>query len=222
MTHGRIVLLALALMACSGKPYVVEAEHNENGARVNRVFVASHGWHTGLIIPARHLNDLIPELAERFGSVDYYELGWGDEGFYQAEDITIGLALQAIFWSEGAVIHVVAVPIDPRVYFSGSEVLEICISEAELTSLNIFLTNSFARRSTGQIVALSKGIYRDSQFYAGEGRYYLLNTSNKWTAKGLRSAGLDISPTFKLTAGSIISYLRSNPRQCDTAMNDAQ
>ncbi|MGZ8188877.1 MAG: TIGR02117 family protein [Methylosarcina sp.] len=222
MIHGRVVLLALALAACSGKPYVVSPERNEQDVLLHRMFVASHGWHTGVIIPARHLNDLIPELAHRFGSVDYYEIGWGDQGFYQAREITISLALQAIFWSEGAVLHVVAVPADPRGYFSGSEVLEFCISESGLASLKAFLANSFARGSSGRIVAFSKGVYKDSQFYAGEGRYYLLNTSNKWTAKALRSAGLDISPAFKLTAGSIVSYLRSNPRQCGMALNNAR
>jgi hypothetical protein len=35
-----------------------------------------------------------------------------------------------------------------------------------------------------------------------------MNTCNKWTAKGLKSAGMDISPTFKLTADSIMDYLK--------------
>ncbi|MGJ0482963.1 MAG: TIGR02117 family protein [Methylomicrobium sp.] len=217
MTHGCIVLLALALTACPGKPSIVNPEPHGKAPRLIRVFVASHGWHTGLIVPARPLNNLIPELAGRFGAVDYYEIGWGDKEFYQAREITLRLALQAIFRSEGAVLHVVTVPIDPRVYFSGGQVLEICISESGLASLNAFLINSFARGSAGRIVALSSGLYRDSQFYAGEGRYSLLNTSNKWTAKALASAGLDISPAFMLTAGSIMRYIRSNPRPCDTA-----
>lgn len=217
MIHGCIVLLALALTACPSKPSLVNPEQHENAPRLIRVFVASHGWHTGLIIPARPLNNLIPELADRFGPVDYYEMGWGDQAFYQARGITLRLALQAIFWSEGAVLHVVAVPLDPRAYFSEGQVLEICIAESELESLNAFLANSFARGPAGRIIALSRGLYRDSQFYAGKGRYSLLNTSNKWTAKALESAGLDISPALMLTAGSVMSYLQSNPRPCDTA-----
>ncbi|MFB8829603.1 hypothetical protein ACE0DR_10225 [Azotobacter sp. CWF10] len=34
-----------------------------------------------------------------------------------------------------------------------------------------------------------------------------MNTCNKWTAKGLRSAGVDIFPAFKLTAGSIMKSI---------------
>jgi len=54
---------------------------------------------------------------------------------------------------------------------------------------------------------LQKGIYGDSQFYSAVGDFYLMNTCNRWTAKGLKSIGMDISPTLKLTAGSVMNYL---------------
>ena len=34
-----------------------------------------------------------------------------------------------------------------------------------------------------------------------------MNMCNRWTAKGLKSIGMDISPTLKLTAGSVMNYL---------------
>lgn len=222
MIRSFLVLLALILAACSGKPYVVEPKRQGESVYPNRLFVASHGWHTGLIIPARHLNDVVPELESRFGTVPYYEVGWGDKAFYQAGEATTALALQAIFGSEGAVLHVVAIPGDPQTYFSGSEVLETCVTESGLQSLKDFLAASFTRDSAGRAIALSKGLYSDSQFYHGEGRYNLLNTSNKWTAKGLRSAGMDLSPSFRLTAGSVMDYLRSHRRPCGEAADALQ
>jgi uncharacterized protein (TIGR02117 family) len=222
LNRNCIALFTLVLFACSGKPYVVEPEEHAGSVRSHRLFVASHGWHTGIIVPARDLNDVAPELENRFGAVPYYEVGWGDKKFYQAREATTGLALQAIFRSEGAVLHVVAIPGDPQHYFFGSEVLETCVTDSGLISLNSFLSDSFTRDSSGQVMALSKGIYRNSQFYLGEGRYNLLNTSNKWTAKALRSAGMDISPAFKLTAGSVMSYLRSNQWPCDGAATAPQ
>ncbi|MGR9085714.1 MAG: TIGR02117 family protein [Gammaproteobacteria bacterium] len=210
--HG--ILLTLALFACSGEPFVVEPEHHDPAERLHRLLVTNHGWHTGLIIPARHLNALIPEFEDRFASAAYYELGWGDQDFYQAREIATGLAVQALFWSTGAAIHVVAVPGDPREYFSGSEILEICIDEPGLNSLKAFLANSFAPGIHGQVVELSKGIYRESRFYAGTGRYSLLNTSNTWTAKALKSAGVAINPTFSLTAGSVMHALGADPGEC--------
>jgi uncharacterized protein (TIGR02117 family) len=222
LNRNCIALFTLALIACSGKPYVVEPEERAESVRTHRLFVASHGWHTGIVVPARDLNEVVPELENRFGAVPYYEVGWGDKKFYQAREATTGLALQAIFRSEGVVLHVVGVPTDPRLFFAGNEVLETCISESGMKSLKAFLAGSFSRDSAGRLSPLSQGLYRDSQFYLGEGRYHLMNTSNKWTAKALRSAGMGISPAFKLTAGSVMSYLRSNPWPCEGAATAPQ
>ncbi len=100
-----------------------------------------------------------------------------------------------------------SVPSDVNEYFPGSEIESLCLSDDNLSALVRFISNSFYKDSNGDIQALKKGIYGDSQFYKGVGNYYLMNTCNKWTAKGLKSAGLDILPTFKLTADSIIDYL---------------
>jgi len=208
------LFLAVALSACSGKPYVVEPASGGAGGRSTALYVVSHGWHAGLVVPAERMNRIAPELKQRFGDVAYYEIGWGDKGFYQAQEITVGLTLQAMFWSQGAVLHVVGVPVAPAEYFSGSEVIETCLTGDELDSLSRFVASSFVRDAGGGAVSLSKGIYGDSQFYDGVGRYYLLNTCNKWTAKALSSAGMDIAPTFKLTSGSVMGFLRTHGRAC--------
>ena len=213
MKAGKL-LLVLMLAGCSGKPYVVETAPDAGAIRSNKIYAVSHGWHAGLVVPADQINLVVPELKRRFGDVAYYEIGWGDKGFYQSKEITTGLTLQAMFWSEGAIIHVVAVPYAPAKYFSQSEVLDTCLTAQETASLGTFVANSFAHDSAGHVAPLANGIYGNSQFYDGEGRYYLLNTCNKWTAKGLHSAGLGVSPMFKLTSGSVMSYLRAHRKEC--------
>jgi uncharacterized protein (TIGR02117 family) len=207
-------LLLLFLAACSRQPYVVEPQPEADAIRSHKIYVVSHGWHAGLIVPGREVNQIVPELVSRFGDVAFYELGWGDKGFYQSQEITTGLTLQAMFWSEGAVMHVVAVPDSPSAYFAGEEILSTCLSDRELVSLKMFIAQSFERNASGHAISLKPGLYGDSQFYDGAGRYYLLNTCNKWTAKALRSAGLDISPTLKLTSGSVMSYLAAHRKDC--------
>lgn len=218
------VLPALALLliaACSGKPYVVQPQSQTDAIRSHTVYIVSHGWHVGLVVPGSAVNQVLPAIEARFGDVAFYELGWGDKGFYQSQEITTGLTLQAMFWSEGAVIHVVAVPDSPITYFAGEDVIDTCLSDHELSSLQTFLAKSFARGRTDHVVPLKPGIYGDSQFYDGEGRYYLLNTCNKWTAKALRSAGLDIAPTVKLTAGSVMNYLAAHRKSCTLTSHSA-
>jgi uncharacterized protein (TIGR02117 family) len=174
------------------------------------VYVVSHGWHTGFVLSAQLLQSHYPKLKDRFGDAAYIEIGWGDKGFYQAKEITSGLTIQAIFWPTESVMHVVAVSQPVEDYFKNSQVEKICLGGAEYASLRRFIKSSFHLDENGEIIAMQKGIYGDSQFYQGEGEYYLMNTCNTWTAKGLQSAGMDISPIFKLTAGSVMNYLQQH------------
>lgn len=194
----------------------MEPQPEADAIRSHKVYVVSHGWHAGLVIPGREVNQVVSELVSRFGDVAFYELGWGDKGFYRSQAITAGLTLQAMFWSEGAVIHVVAVPDSPLNYFAGEDIIDTCLTNNELATLKTFLANSFQRDTAGHAISLSEGIYGNSQFYDGVGRYYFFNTCNKWTAKALRSAGLDIAPMLRLTSGSVMSYLSTYRKSCTT------
>ena len=173
----------------------------------NEVYVVNHGWHTGFVVPASEIQQEIPELKERFGNAPYIEFGWGDSEFYQAEEITAGVTLKAIFIPSNSVVHAVAVTRKADKYFEHSEVKKFCLRDSELKSLVYFISNTFYRDESGKILKLNHGIYGDSQFYKAKGDFHIFNTCNKWTAKGLESAGMKISTTFKLTAGSIMNYL---------------
>ena len=202
-----ILLIIIILAGCSAKPYIVSYAEKFEGSGQNEVYVVSHGWHTGFVIPAPEIQGVIPELEQRFGDIPYIEFGWGDKGFYQAKETTSGLTLRAIFWPTESVVHSVAVPQKVEEYFSNSEVAKLCLSDGELSALIGFISSSFYRDKSGNLLELQKGIYGDSKFYSGVGDFYLINTCNRWTAKGLKSIGMDISPTLKLTAGSVMNYL---------------
>ena len=202
-----ILLIIIILAGCSVKPHILGSAKEFEGSGQNEVYVVSHGWHTGFVIPAPEIQGVIPELEQRFGNTPYIEFGWGDKGFYQAKETTLGLTLRAIFWPTESVVHSVAVPQKVEEYFPNSEVPKLCLSDGELSALIGFISSSFYRDKNGNLLELQKGIYGDSKFYSGVGDFYLMNTCNRWTAKGLKSIGMDISPTVKLTAGSIMNYL---------------
>ncbi|WP_166253431.1 TIGR02117 family protein [Marinobacter salicampi] len=209
-----LLFVLFVLYGCTAKPHVVEPDTEADGERTVRLYVVSHGWHVGVAIAADQLNPVVPALKERFDGAEYYELGWGDKGFYQAPEITTGVTLRAIVWSRGAVVHVVAVPGSPAEYFGSNDLVHTRINAEEAESLARYLASSFTRDAKGDLVGLKRGIYGESQFYEGEGRYHLLNTSNKWAAKALKSAGMAISPTFKLTADSVMEFVEENRRDC--------
>lgn len=206
-------LTLLLITACAAQPYTT-APLTAQAQPTKTVYVVSHGWHTGFVIPADALQARIPALKTRFADTPFLEIGWGDKGFYQAQEITTGLTLRAMFWSSGSILHIVAVPHNVRRYFANSELASLCLSERNYTALLGFIAASFAKDPQGQVLPLKQGIYGDSQFYEGVGTYHLFNTCNKWTAKGLQQAGLELSPTFKLTAGSVMAQMHGDSHIC--------
>lgn len=173
----------------------------------NEVFVVSHGWHTGFVVSSAGINEKIPNLKDRFRKTKFFEFGWGDKDFYQTKDFSLSLTASAILWPTDSVMHVVAVPTMVENYFSNSEVVKICLSEKQFSTLILFISKSFFRDKKGNLEKLQKGLYGNSQFYKGVGDFHLMNTCNRWVAKGLQSVGLEISTTYKLTASSIMNYL---------------
>ena len=202
------LLLLLFFAACSAEPYALKPMPEKKDASLHWLYVADHGWHTGFILAAEALNDELPFLPKRFKNASYYEIGWGDMEFYQANKVTTGLTIRTIFWPTTSVVHVIALPADPVRYFGKDEVIELCLKDEAFFSLRKYIAYSFQRDRDKQVLVLKKGIYGDSQFYMAKGDYYLMNTCNKWTAKGLKSAGVDLTPTFRLTADSVMSVLR--------------
>ena len=205
-------VIGFLLAGCATLPRALPPVRETPTAPATRTFhVLSHGWHTGIALPAADLNRRLPDLARRFPRRAYYEIGWGDAGFYQSPKVTTGLALQAMFHSPGTVVHLVGFNAPPPAQFRTSEVLSVSVSEANYRNLVRYLESSFALDADGRPVCRGPGLYSDSAFYAATGRYHACNTCNKWTAKALSSAGVELSPAVSLTSDSVMDKLRATP-----------
>ena len=211
------LLITANMVITTSKCFATELEKSAK----NEVYVVNHGWHTGFVVHASEIQKEIPELKQRFGNAPYIEFGWGDKEFYQANEITPDITLKAIFLPTESVLHAVAVSSEADKYFKHSEVHKFCLEDLELKSLVDFISNSFYRDESGSILKLNHGIYGDSQFYKAKGNFHIFNTCNKWTAKGLESTGMKISTTFKLTAGSIMTFLSNGKSKSSIALNQS-
>ncbi len=172
------------------------------------IYIVSHGWHTGVVILEENLGEDLKFLHEHFGISPYYEIGWGDKGFYEAEEITIKITLQALFIPTPSVLHIVSVPNEPDKYFSGSEVIKIPISKKAHVILNQNISKTFKRNEKNELIKTRRGLYGKSFFFVANGSYYITNTCNTWTARVLEEAGLPFSSFLTLTARSIRSQAR--------------
>jgi len=171
------------------------------------IYITNHGWHTGIVIPAdeNYTKKRLDFLYDRFQNPKFFELGWGDKGFYQSNEITTKLTLKAMFWASDTVMHIVAFDENPKFYFAQSEIIKLELELKNYLPLLEFIKNSFYFENG--VKKLKTGLYGDSQFYEAVGKYHLFNTCNVWTAKALKSANFKIYPNTKLTASSIINFL---------------
>lgn len=207
MKH-HLYLLLITLTGCATLPHAISASNPTNKVPEQHVHVASHGWHTGIIVDGNKLNRRMPSLADRFPKAEFYEIGWGDAGFYQADKITATLTLNAVFLPSDTVVHVVGFEGNPAMYFPTSEVRSVSLTDEGMERLCEFIESSFAKDQAGEPIRSSVGLYGDSQFYQGEGKYHLLNGCNKWTAKALCSGGVAINPALKITSASVMDEIR--------------
>ncbi|MDA1274704.1 MAG: DUF2459 domain-containing protein [Verrucomicrobia bacterium] len=173
------------------------------GQAQHRVYVVDHGWHTGLVVSTKDLTADASPASRELASTPLVEMGWGDEGFYRAQSITLGLVTRAVFWPTPTVLHVVGVDREVEEYFPASGITAVDLSDEGLRRLCAFLSSSYDRDGANRPMDLGPGIYGDSRFFRATGKYYFPNTCNKWTARALRSAGCPISPFYAVRAGNV-------------------
>lgn len=180
-----------------------------------RIYVVGNGWHAGLLLPSQAINAQIPSLRERFPHADHYEIGWGDMGFYQAKDITVGLAIGALFFSKGSLLHVVGIQGSVDRFLNGNDVAQTCVSRSQYERMAQLIAQAFVHGLDGKPVSAGPGLYGGGQFYKAYGRYSWLHTCNRWTAAVLQAGGIDLSPRFNLTAGSVLDAVHKRGK-CPT------
>lgn len=168
------------------------------------ISVVSHAWHTDIAVRMSDIPRANWPDWDRFPEAEFIEIGWGDRDYFMAPQETLALAWQAAFRSRGSALRVIWVdgPLDQ--YFVQSDVVEIPISSADLGQLVAYFRNSYALTPAGEPIDLGPGPLPASRYYLATGRYQVFSSSNQWTARALRSAGLPFVPEYSLTVGSIM------------------
>jgi uncharacterized protein (TIGR02117 family) len=180
------------------------ARSAESPVTGHTIYVLSHGWHTSIVvryadIPAH----LWPEKAD-FAGRTYLEAGWGDEAFYRAPKVTLGMALQAALRSKQSVLHVVGIDQPVPQYFSHSDIVALQVSAHGIEGLVRFIDASVFRPYGWRAQPLGPGLYGEGWFYPANGRYSLFYNCNHWVADGLRRAQVPMNVETAMTSGNVI------------------
>jgi uncharacterized protein (TIGR02117 family) len=172
------------------------------GAPSVRILLVHNGYHTGVVLPRAAVAQLAGQrgyaaliaVTTRFADYRWLEIGWGDEDFYRhvptPGDLTLGLALRALFRPNNpTVLHVVGVT-DPRAQFAGAPMAELDLSTQGFVRLVAKADATFARGADGLPQDLGPGLYGPSLFYRAVGHFHIARVCTHWVADMLDAAGV--------------------------------
>lgn len=201
------IILVISILA------IFDLSSNEKKDQINtdtKIYIVKYRWHTGIILNRSHIKDYMPVLGNEFILNTYIEIGWGDKEFYMAEKETIGLALKALFIPTESVIHIHGFNENPEWHFRNDKLSEVNLSADNLIILANSLNNSFATDENGNQIKVRKGLVANSTFYLSNEKYHLFKTCNVWTARKLKTAGVDVRPAFSVTSSGLMRQLKNS------------
>lgn len=169
----------------------------------------SNGWHANLALPAAAFEEDHP-FRKLFPEAEYFLVGWGERGFYMAEDAGFFKGLAAIIPPSSSVVQLIAdeKPVEENLW-RPRDLVEFAISETGARRMTEEIAESLAYGPDGAPIALGEGRVADaSLFLASTGNFHLFNMCNHWTAKRLREAGVRVHPAISFTAPGLMRAVK--------------
>lgn len=181
-----------------------------DGPSIDAVNVVSDGWHAAIVVRRAHLVEtgLIPEAGD-FPSATFIEFGWGDRAYYPAREKTLRMTLDAALRPTPAVMYMAGRARPLEVVYGSADVVPVAMTRQTFWHMVDTLSGYFDRDEGARSGPVARGPYPHSNFYLAHGGFHLFNNCNTWTARILRAGGVNLSPAGIITAGQLMSSLRS-------------
>lgn len=204
---SRILLLALAACAATDPPLPAPVGIVATGPSHTFVAVVQRDWHTDVCLRVQDIDAWVMTLARGFDGASVLCFGFGERQ-YVVERRHDPLTMVAALFPSRAAILMTVLRATPEDAFGAQHVVEAPVGDAGLDGLQRYLRESFETDGAGNPQRLADGPYPGSLFFAASGTYDVFHTCNTWTARALRSAGLnDMKDT--LFAGSLMREARA-------------
>ncbi|HXW23406.1 MAG TPA: DUF2459 domain-containing protein [Xanthobacteraceae bacterium] len=177
------------------------------GEPTGTVFVVSHGYHAGIVLPRAALAEVasrrgypaLVAVSARFAAYPFLEIGWGDEGFYRSvptlASLTVAMAARALFMpGNPSVLHVVGLIYPPRSAFPAADIIALDLSSDGFARMLGRIDATFAPAGGVAADDLGAGLYGPSRFYRANGTFNIFQVCNHWLADLLDAAGVPTAP----------------------------
>lgn len=180
----------------------------EAGAPSKPVYIVHNGWHASFVVRREDVPPPVWPESGDFPEATYLEVGWGDKDYYMSSRFNLWYAFKALFWPTRSVLHIVGFNEPLSAFFPESEIVQIDLAPESFARLCDTVHDSYAHDDRGRTIPLGPGRYGNSLFYLSDEKYHLFKTSNVWTARALRSAGVPVHPGRSITAGGLAAQVR--------------
>jgi uncharacterized protein (TIGR02117 family) len=217
-----VALAIIVLAGATARPADPALWPPKPGEPAIEIFVLSHGYHAGLVVPTAKLAAAAQRngalalglVAERFGGYPFIEFGWGEQDFYASvptvADLSIGLAIRALFRPDNkTVLHVVGLPDTPRKVFASADIVRVALSESGFARMLSGLNATFALSGDpAGLQVLGRGLYGPSLFFRANGNFHMFNVCNHFVADMLSKAGLPVTPVLDTVPPGLLLDLK--------------
>jgi hypothetical protein len=173
------------------------------------VYLINTYLHTGFVLKCTDVDvERIPAAGIPKAGL-YYDIGWGDEDFYQDPDFKLSKAAKALFLPTPSVIRMESftAPVEEVIRWC-DYCVKVEMTDDQFLKLCEFIKNSFKIDKENKLIIDSMNNTGDVIFFKALGSYHLFNTCNTWIALGLEYAGFDISPTGVITAKNLFEKIK--------------
>ncbi|MBK19043.1 MAG: hypothetical protein CMM52_09450 [Rhodospirillaceae bacterium] len=171
------------------------------------IYVVRHDWHVGIAVPVSKIDKrYLPERKD-FPVAKFLEIGWGDARFYRAKEVTVSMALNALFRPTESIVHIAGFDRPVEKFFPNSGVYKIELSRPKFDEVSRFIHRSIERENLDIARNSGTGRYGKSFFYKGIGSYHLFRTCNTWAAQALHIGGIEISVSGTITAEGLATQI---------------
>jgi uncharacterized protein (TIGR02117 family) len=172
--------------------------------RSNSIYLIRHGWHTGLAVNRSEISTADWPESMVFQDAKFIEVGWGDEAYYRARFMNPLVMAKAAFLPSRSAIHVVGIREPLQGFFAESQIIEIKVTPRQMRKLCRFIHDSYACDENAAPRQLCAAHYGSGGIYRANGRYYIPNTCNIWTARALAAAECPVAVPLCTTAEPLV------------------
>jgi uncharacterized protein (TIGR02117 family) len=188
LTASLVIIFLLAGCATMPRTQEIPAVNAER-----TIYFIYKGFHTSILLDAKTVVALNPQLADDLKGQTYARIGWGDGDYFTGKSKSVGTATKALIASGYSAVQLLPYDYEPFEEIPVDTVVPLAITDQGLRQLAIYLGNSIAVDVQGKLVRLPSFGDTMGSFFQSQYHYSVFSNCNTWSGKALRSAGLPVA-----------------------------